>query len=290
MTTNVIDLHSHTRFSDGSTTPAELICLAASAGARAVAITDHDTLDGLPEGRRAAEESGIEFVDGVEISADFQPGTMHILGYCFDPSSKELNLALEKLRVARSERNPQIASRLRALGLEVHYDEVVSLAGNEVVGRPHFARVMVTKGYVASIKEAFDRFLAKGQPAYVEKHRLSPADSIDLIRKAGGVAILAHPYQMKLSDEDTEDQIKRLKDQGLDGIEAIYSRLNSVEREKYISLADRLGMLVSGGSDFHGSFKPDISLVTGLGDLQVPYEALGKIKALAALRSRPSLT
>jgi predicted metal-dependent phosphoesterase TrpH len=286
--TNLIDLHSHTKFSDGSATPAELIGFAASAGARAVAITDHDTLDGLPGGRRAAQECGIEFVDGVEISADFQPGTMHILGYCFDPSSEELNAALEMLRLARSERNPQIAARLQNLGLEVNYGEVASLAGNEVVGRPHFASVMVRKGYVASIKEAFDRFLAKGQPAYVEKRKLSPAESIDLIRKAGGVAILAHPYQMKLSDEDTEDQIKRLRDLGLDGIEAIYSRLSSAERERYVRLADRLGMLVSGGSDFHGTFKPDINLVTGLGDLQVQYELLENIKARAALRSQPS--
>ena len=290
MTTNLIDLHSHTKFSDGSVTPAELISLAARTGARAVAITDHDTLDGLPEGRRAAEESGIEFVPGVEISADFQPGTMHILGYCFDPSSPELNLALEKLRVARRERNPQIAARLQGLGLDVSYEEVARLAGNEVVGRPHFASLMVTKGYVASIKEAFDRFLAKGGPAYVEKRRLSPADSIHLIRKAGGVAILAHPYQMKLSDPDTEDQIRRLKVLGLDGIEAIYSRLSAVERERYVRLSDRLGMLVSGGSDFHGTFKPDINLVTGLGDLRVPYEYLDKIKALASIRSRPLLS
>jgi predicted metal-dependent phosphoesterase TrpH len=286
----LIDLHSHSNCSDGSATPAELIRLAASAGARAVAITDHDTIDGLREGRSAAEEAGIEFVAGVEISADFQPGTMHILGYCFDPSSKELNHALEKLRLARRERNPQIAARLQGLGLDINYEEVASLAGNEVVGRPHFASLMVTKGYVKSIKEAFDRFLAKGGPAYVEKRRLSPAASIDLIRGAGGVAILAHPYQLKLSDQDTEQEIRRLKEVGLDGIEAIYSRLTLVDRERYARLAGQVGMLVSGGSDFHGSFKPDINIVTGLGDLQVPYELLDKIKALAALRSRPSLS
>jgi predicted metal-dependent phosphoesterase TrpH len=290
VTTTLIDLHSHTNCSDGSATPADLIKRAASAGARAVAITDHDTVEGLHEGRSAAEQAGIEFVAGIEISADFQPGTMHILGYCFDPSSKELNLALEELRLARRERNPQIAARLQSLGLDINYEEVASLAGNQVVGRPHFASLMVTKGYVKSIQEAFDRFLAKGGPAYVEKRRLSPADSINLIHGAGGVAFLAHPYQMKLSDQDTEEEIRRLKDLGLDGIEAIYSRMSIVDRERYVRLAGRLSMLVSGGSDFHGSFKPDINLVTGLGDLQVPYELLDKIKALAALRSRQSLS
>jgi predicted metal-dependent phosphoesterase TrpH len=288
VTTSVIDLHSHTNCSDGSAAPAELVRLAASAGASAVAITDHDTVAGLAQGRAAADEAGIEFVAGVEISADFQPGTMHILGYFIDESSVELNRTLQQLRHARQQRNPQIATRLQDLGLDVPYDEVASLAGNEVVGRPHFARLMVQKGYVTTIKEAFDRFLAKGAPAYVEKQRLSPADSIDLIHQAGGVAVLAHPYQLKLNDQDTEAQIECLKDLRLDGIEAIYSRLSPPERDSYVRLARRMGLLVTGGSDFHGSFKPDISLVTGLGDLEVPYDLLAEMKAAAAARSRPA--
>jgi len=285
--TSVIDLHSHTNCSDGSATPAELVWLAASAGAAAVAITDHDTLAGLAEGRAAAQEAGIEFINGVEISAEFHPGTMHILGYLIDESSTELNAALEELRRARLERNPQIAARLQELGMDVPYEEVAGLAGNEVVGRPHFASLLVRKGYVDTIKEAFDRFLAKGTPAYVEKRRLSPADSIAVIRAAGGVAVLAHPYQMQLSDEDTETQVRQLKALGLDGIEAIYSRLSQSERDRYARLARRLDLLVTGGSDFHGSFKPDIRIVSGLGDLEVPYERLAEIKARSATRPRP---
>jgi predicted metal-dependent phosphoesterase TrpH len=285
--TSLIDLHSHTNRSDGTATPAELVWLAASAGARAVAITDHDTVAALPEGRAAAKEAGIEFVAGVEISADFHPGTMHILGYSIDDSSQTLNAALQELRQAREERNPQIASRLQKLGLDVTYDEVAGLAGNEVVGRPHFASIMVRKGYVSSIKEAFDRFLAKGAPAYVEKKRLPPSDCIALIQGAGGVAVLAHPYQLELNDQDTEAQIRKLKDYGLDGVEAIYSRLSPSERERYTDMARRMDLLVTGGSDFHGTFKPDISMVKGLGDLEVPYELLGEIKARAAARSAP---
>jgi len=285
VTKRLIDLHSHTNCSDGSATPAELVMLAASAVAAAVAITDHDTVDGLSEGRAAAGQAGIEFVPGVEISAEFQPGTMHILGYCIDQESAELNSALERLRDARRQRNPRIAARLQDLGLDIPYDEVASLAGNDVVGRPHFASLMIRKGYVGTIKEAFDRFLAKGAPAYVEKERLSPADSIALIHGAGGVAVLAHPYQMKMNDQDTLDEIRRLKNLGLDGIEAVYSRLSPPERERYSRLARDLGLLVTGGSDFHGTFKPDISLVRGLGDLQVPYELLAGVKAAAAARS-----
>jgi len=281
----LVDLHSHTTCSDGSATPAELVRLAASAAAAAIAITDHDTVEGLSEGRAAADKAGIEFIPGVEISAEFEPGTMHILGYLVDESDKNLNAALEGLRLARRERNPRIAARLQDLGMDISYDEVANLAGNEVVGRPHFASLMVRKGYVTSIKEAFDRFLAKGAPAYVEKERLSPSDSIALIHKAGGVAVLAHPYQMKLNDDDTKDQIGHLKDLGLDGIEAIYSRLGPSERDRYANLAREMGLLVTGGSDFHGTFKPDISLVNGLGDLEVPYELLLEMKASAA-RSR----
>jgi predicted metal-dependent phosphoesterase TrpH len=212
---------------------------------------------------------------------------MHILGYCVDESSKDLNSALDKLRRAREDRNPSIARKLQDLGLEIDYAEVSSLAGNEVVGRPHFAELMVRKGYVGSIKEGFDRFLAKGAPAYVEKKRLSPPESISLIHAAGGLAVLAHPYQLQLNEEETETQIRRLKDLGLDGIEAIYSRLSPSERDRYSRLARRLELLVTGGSDFHGTFKPDISIVKGLGDLAVPYEVLTEIKTRIAQR-RPS--
>jgi predicted metal-dependent phosphoesterase TrpH len=290
MSAYAIDLHTHTTHSDGSASPQELIALATAARARAVAITDHDTVSAIVEARTAADRFGIEFVAGVEISAEYSPGTMHILGYCIDHQSAELTLNLGELKQARERRNPQIASRLQSLGFDISYDEVVEVAGNQVVGRPHFARLMIQKGYVASMQEAFDRFLKKGADAYVEKARLSPRESIALIRRAGGVAVLAHPYQLKLSSYQELDRlVGELADLGLDGIEAVYSRHSAAERASYSEIAARHGLLVTGGSDYHGSYKPDISIVTGLGDLDVPYELLEAVKERAAARSKAAL-
>jgi predicted metal-dependent phosphoesterase TrpH len=280
MLKKMIDLHSHTLYSDGSVSPAQLIALAHSQGACAIAITDHDTVAGLAEGRAAADELGIEFVNGIEISADYSPGTMHILGYFINVESQTLAVKLDELRNARNSRNPQIAARLQALGLDINYEDVARLAGNEVVGRPHFARLLVDRGYARGIQDAFDRYLAKGAAAYVEKARLSPADSIALIHEAGGVAVLAHPYQLKLpSIEEEEQLIVKLAAMGLDGIEAIYSRHSPVERDTYAQIAARHGLLVTGGSDYHGTYKPDIDIVIGKGDLEVPYVLIERIKA-----------
>jgi hypothetical protein len=279
MTENIIDLHSHTIHSDGSSTPSEIVALAKSNGARAVAITDHDTIAGLAEGRDAAGRLGIEFVDGIELSAEYSPGTMHILGYYIDDEQEQLAAKLQELRAAREKRNPEIARRLQSLGVDIRYGEVVALAGNDVVGRPHFARVLVEKGYASSIQDAFNRFLAKGAAAYVEKKRLSPGESISLVHNAKGVAVLAHPYQLKLTAEALERLVGELVEMGLDGIEAIYSRHSPAERECYSKLADRHRLMVTGGSDYHGTYKPDISLVNGLGDLVVPYSLLEGLRS-----------
>ncbi|HXG91507.1 MAG TPA: PHP domain-containing protein [Blastocatellia bacterium] len=289
MSEPVIDLHAHTRYSDGSASPEELVALACERGARAVAITDHDTVAGLHEGRAAAERLGIEFVNGIEISAEYSPGTMHILGYFIDDQSPALASRLEELRLARERRNPEIAERLQLLGFDMTYEEVAQLAGNEVVGRPHFARLMVERGYAESIRDAFDRFLAKGAAAYVEKKRLSPSDAMALIHEAGGVAVLAHPYQLKLSlFKEVERLIGELAALGLDGIEAVYSRHTKQERESYTQIATRHGLLVTGGSDYHGAYKPDLDIVTGKGDLRVPYYLLKELKARAlAYAKRP---
>ena len=282
MTGKLIDLHAHTNHSDGSATPPELIELAKLNGASAVAITDHDTVSGLEDGRVAAENLGIEFINGMELSAEYSPGTMHILGYYVDDQNEELTASLEELRAARKARNPEIANRLQALGFDVRYAEVAAVAGNDVVGRPHFARVLVDKGYAASIQDAFNRFLAKGAAAYVEKRRLSPADSIALIHEAGGVAVLAHPYQLRLSPEALETLVSQLVEMGLDGIEALYSRHSLADRERYATLARRHRLLVTGGSDYHGTYKPDISIVKGLGDLAVPYSVLEGLRSKSA--------
>lgn len=261
--------------------------MASAKRARAVAITDHDTVAALDNARGIAGRFGIEFVPGIEISAEYSPGTMHVLGYYIDERSPQLNEKLDELKRARDRRNPEIANRLQALGVDISYDEVARLAGNKIVGRPHFARLMVERRYARSIQDAFDRFLKKGAPAYVEKARLSPSDSIALIRAAGGVSVLAHPYQLGLSSyEEADGIVGELAEFGLDGIEAHYSRHNPAQRSGYTEMASRHGLLVTGGSDFHGTYKPDIDIVTGLGDLAVPYVLLDEVKARAASRSQ----
>lgn len=286
MPERLIDLHTHTVYSDGSATPEEVVTMAASNGAAAVAVTDHDTVSGLPRARAAAARSGVELINGIEISAEFGPGTMHVLGYYLDDESEGLRAKLAELKRARDDRNPEIARRLRDLGFDISYEEVKELAGNEMVGRPHFARLMVDRGYARGMQDAFDRFLAKGAAAYVEKRRLSPRAAIALIHDAGGAAVLAHPYQLKLpAVEDVDRLIGELSEMGLDGIEAVYSRHSERERELYARLAARRGLLVTGGSDYHGTYKPDIEIVKGLGDLAVPYELLGELKARAKARA-----
>jgi predicted metal-dependent phosphoesterase TrpH len=252
----------------------------------ALAVTDHDTLDGLGEAIAAGRDFGVEIVPGLEISAEFQPGTMHILGYYIDLNSPALLDQLAALRRARDERNPRIAAKLRALGIDLTIEEVERVAGGPVVGRPHFARVMVEKGFVQSPQEAFDRYLSKGAPAYVDKARLDPQPAIEAIVRAGGVAVLAHPYQLRArSAEDLDRIVASLKEAGLDGMEVIYSRHSAAQIEEYRRLAARYDLLITGGSDFHGVTKPDIEVGKGLGNLCVPPELLDNVKARAAEHS-----
>ena len=279
MNERLIDLHVHTSFSDGSMTPAEVISIAAESGAAAIAITDHDTVAGLDEGSDAAVGAGIEFIAGVEISAEYSPGAMHILGYFIDWKSCSLLASLEELRGARERRNPGIAERLRELGFNVTYEEVTSIAGTEQVGRPHFARLLYEKGYVSSVQEGFDKYLAKGAKAYVDKARLSPSDSIRVIHGAGGIAALAHPYQLgELSSDDLHTVVRDLMGKGLDGIEAYYSRHSESQQIIYLEMARKYGLVITGGSDFHGRFKPDIAIIRGLGNLCVPSIILDDMK------------
>jgi len=280
MSEDLIDLHTHSTFSDGSNTPQQLIELACEYRASAIALTDHDTIDGLRQAQIAADRAGIELVNGIEISAEYSPGTMHILGYFVNPASERLVAQLERLKTARERRNPRIAEKLSQLGIDISYDEVERVAGSDVVGRPHFARLMLEKRYVSSIQEAFDRYLAKGAPAYVEKERLEPPAAIQMIHDAGGVAVLAHPYQLKCGETSRfEAVLETLVEAGLDGIEAIYSRHTPAQRNSYGEIAKARGLLVTGGSDYHGTYKPDLNIVVGKGDLQVPSSLLEEVRS-----------
>jgi len=277
-----IDLHLHTTHSDGSLPPAEVLQLAHNARVTALAITDHDILSGIPEAIATGAELGIEIIPGVEISSCVGGSELHILGYFIDWQDSELIRRLAALRESRHARNPQIIERLRALGLDVTYKEVRDLAGTDSVGRPHIARLLMDKKYVTSAKDAFDRYLAEGRPAYVARELPQPADAIAWIRAAGGVAVLAHPTWAKVSGEALNALLRTLKADGLGGIEAHYSTHTKRQTTEYLDLAKRLNMLVTGGSDFHGITKPDIEVGTGRGGLKVPARLLEPLKQAAS--------
>ncbi|MBZ4644988.1 MAG: 3,5-nucleoside bisphosphate phosphatase [Petroclostridium sp.] len=272
-----IDLHVHTTASDGSMTPSQVVQYAAKKNLAAIAITDHDTIEGVSEGVEQGKKEGIEVVPGIEISVDFGV-EMHILGYFIDIDSTILNDTLNKLKYYRDQRNPQIIQKLNELGVEITMDEVESKANGRIVGRPHIAAVMIDKGYVNSTDEAFDRYLSVGRPAYVKKQKLLPEEGIELIKQAGGFAVLAHPIFLKKEDEELEYLLRQLIRYGLDGIEGYYSDYSAEVSNKYLALARKYNLIVTGGSDYHGKSKPYIELGEGYGTLKVPYQLLETMK------------
>ena len=257
-----VDLHCHSTASDGTFAPEDVVRLAQSAGLSALALTDHDTIAGVAAAAAEAAKLGLDFLPGIEISAVFPaPGTLHILGYGVDPASDVLRNLTSGLRDARDNRNPQIVKRLQELGVAITMEEVEQQAAGGVVGRPHIAAVLVRKGYVNSIKNAFDKYLGQTGSAYFDKERLKPQRAFDLIRQSGGVAVLAHPVQLRTeNDAQLNRVVKDLVDLGLVGIEVIHSDHDAAWVEKCTSLADKYGLLKTGGSDFHGGNKTGIQL------------------------------
>lgn len=280
------DLHIHSSASDGTLTPPEIIELARSLKIGAIAITDHDTLDGSRQAIAAGIPAGLGFLTGVEISAErpgFLPGkgSCHILGYRIDLENRALNQTLERLQSARRDRNPLILKRLQAIGFDLSMEEIKQAAGpNGQVGRPHFAQVMLNKGYVPSFNAAFDDYLATGKPAYVDKYRVEASRAIALIREAGGIPVLAHPALLGTPGGRLEDStIRSLMEMGLMGIEAYYTGHTAAQQDYYLDLAQRFGLLVTGGSDFHGAFKPRTKIGSGTGKLRVPLELYHALKS-----------
>jgi len=257
----MVDLHSHTIKSDGSLTPAELIDLACLKGLSALAITDHDTLEGYDEAQSFAAAAGLDLICGVELGTKFHARSIHILGYFFQGQpGEEFRGHLRCLQTARRERNDRLAARLRELGLEVEREEVEKL-GHSQTGRPHFALLLVNKGYAADIREAFDRYLDESAPGYVERSDPSLTNVLGWIHKAGGLASWAHPGRMiQHSGLPAASLFQEMAYHGLDAVEAFHSDHTGEEQEVYSFQAAKLGLAVTGGSDFHGDAKPHIEL------------------------------
>jgi len=269
-----IDLHMHSTFSDGTYTPEELALLGKRRRIRVMSLTDHDTVSGVSRFLRECTRQGLRGIPGVELSAE-APYTLHILGYAFDPASGNLAEKLEILRQAREERNDHILEKLKGLNMPLTLEDVLREAGGEVIGRPHFAKAMVRRGYVRSPDEAFARYLERGKPAYVSRDRLSPEECLRLIREARGVPVLAHPMQTKLDDQELEILLKKLKDQGLWGLESLYAMHSPEQQLHYLRMGDRVGLYPTGGSDFHGNNRTGRSLGISFEETSLPWARLG---------------
>ncbi len=281
------DLHVHTTASDGTSTPAEVVALARSRGLQAIAVTDHDTVAGLAPARAAARRSGLEVVAGVELSVDAPRGELHLLGYFVDAADPQFLQVIDRARLLRGPRNAAIVRRLQNLGLAITTEEVEAEAAHDAperksVGRPHIAAVLHRKGLVASVKEAFDLYLAEGRPAHVPKVKLDPAMAVRAVREAGGVAVLAHPFS--LPEEDRASTIADLARHGLGGVEVIYPRHDAPLRAALAEIARAHDLVATGGSDYHGANKPGTELGTGIdGNVAV---AASVVEALRARRAR----
>lgn len=272
-----IDLHTHSTASDGSMNPGELVRHAKGKGLAAVALTDHDTIDGVAEALKVGKEIGIEVVAGTETSVDFTP-EMHILGYFFGDTYLNFEPTLQQLRLNREERNPKMVQKLRDMGFDISMEEVRAEAKGNIVARPHMAKVLMKKGYVKSISEAFEKYLADGKPAFIRKDKLTPEECIAAITEAGGIPVLAHPILLHLSWSKLDKLVDRLVKAGLKGIETYYVENTQEDTGNLLRMAIKYNIIPTGGSDFHGSFKPDIEIGEGKGNLVVPYDALERLK------------
>ena len=274
----MIDLHTHSTASDGKLSPAELMRHARSVGIEVIALTDHDTLSGLEEAAEEAARVDIEFIPGIEISAENDPGTLHMLGYFIDPSNSELIETLAWLRGGRDDRNQIILAKLAELGCPLDWEEVAALAGGESMGRPHIATAMVNRGYVSSFNDAFERYLGKGAAAYTDRLKMTPEIAIDRIRSAGGLPVLAHPQTLSLNDEELSDLLDRLTSLGLAGIEVYYYSHSADETDLYLTLARRYGLVVTGGSDCHGPGMIETKLGVGRGNMNIPRSVADNLR------------
>ena len=275
----IIDLHVHSTESDGTFTPKDLVAEAKKAELAAFALTDHDTCQGVGKAMPLAASAGIELIPGIELSTDYHGKEVHIVGLYIDIENEQLLKKTAEYRKCRSERNALMVEALRKEGLSITMEELVAENPDCVITRANIARFLYEHGQIKSVREAFDRYIGDHCKCYVGRLKVASTDAVRLIKEAGGTAILAHPLLYGLSNTNLQKMIDALKPVGLDGLEAIYSTYTTGEEQQMKRLARENGLLISGGSDFHGSNKPDIALGRGRGHLYIPYSVLETIKA-----------
>lgn len=273
-----IDLHVHSTFSDGTLTPTELVSHAIEMGLSAMALTDHDTIDGVEEAIQAGAKNNLEIIPGIELSTFYNNKEIHIVGLYIDYTNEVFKKELENLRNVRQNRNLKICEAFHKLGIEINYDDMLKKYGDIVITRAHFADYLLEKGIVGSRNEAFDRYLGDSRPCNVPRKKMSPAEAITLIKSVGGIPILAHPTLYHLGKDEMNKLLKYLCEAGIVGIEGIYSTYTMGEEIEIKSLAKKYNLLISGGSDYHGANKPKLELGIGYGHLCVPYDILETLK------------
>lgn len=272
-----LDLHVHSSFSDGTMSPAELVALACKKNLTAISLTDHDTMAGFDSAVQAAEGLALEVVPGLEISVIHADISLHVLGYYMDTHNPDLNDALGRLQVGREVRNVTILERLAQQGIDVSLADLDRVSPSGQTGRPHIARIMLEKGAVWSMQEAFERYLGRDACAYVSRTVLSAEEAIHTIRGAGGLAVLAHPLQLDSTLLKLPAVLEQLVPLGLDGLEGYYPTHSAKIRRKILEIAKKFGLILTGGSDFHGDIKPGTSLAGGK-NVYVPGEVLDVMK------------
>lgn len=272
-----IDLHVHSNESDGTFSPTQLVEYALEKKLVAFALTDHDTVNGIKEAVNAASHCPLQVIPGIELSTAYQNRDVHILGLFIDYTSELLINQLNELNILRTNRNKTMCELLQKEGFDISTDQMYHKFGNSIITRAHFARYLLDKGYISSIDEAFDKYLSEGCRCYVPKIKYTPKEAIDLIRKANGIPVLAHPLLYHFSNQELEELIIFLKKAGLIGIEAIYSLNKSQDEKNMLALAHKYNLKVTGGSDFHGKNKPNIDLGVGKGNLRVPSSLLANL-------------
>ena len=270
------DLHLHTNYSDGTYTPEELAGHARRCGLKAIALTDHDTVEGCGRTAIACQAAGIEFIPASELTAEMDGHEIHLLGYFLDTANPGLLRELEKFQQVRQDRIREMVGRINQLGIPLPVDDVFTLANCRSPGRPHVARALTEGEFCGSIDEAFERFLKKGKPAWVPKFKMSAQQAINLIHQAGGLAVMAHPGLTR-----ADELIPRLADLGMDGLECFHSKHNGSLTEQYRSMATRLNLLITGGSDCHGTTKGKPII----GTVKLPYEYVEKLKTRVTERA-----
>jgi 3',5'-nucleoside bisphosphate phosphatase len=275
---SIVDLHMHSTASDGSLVPADVVALAQRNGVKIIALTDHDSVAGLPAALERAREAGIRVIPGIELSVSEQNMDVHLLAYGFDVSDARMLEAIARYRESRHDRARKILSRLKGLGIRIPMEEVEEIARGGAIGRPHVAEALMMNGHVETFHEAFQRYLGHHAPAYVAKHTVSLEEAVEVVREAGGVTVLAHPGTL-----NRDAWIAGLARRGLDGIEVWHSKHGPAEINRYREIARAHGLLMTGGSDFHGERTPDVSI----GSVAVPEQVIADLDE--ALRARRAL-